>query len=1310
MTLAALVVGMLAATGTLSVLDLMLAPHGPSDVEGASPRPSATLTVGAGGFPTVSEAIRAARPYDIVRVGEGVFSEPIVIDKPITLQGMGPQTVYTNMLTVSADDVTIDGDTFSGIRGSNWDTAGIITRKYNSASVYRLAVKNCIFTDCRQGVFLFGAVSCMIDACKFDNCTRGVTIRGHNTGYYSYAAYDNTVKDCKFYDQKASGLNDGEAIAINGTYDFRTYNNYILDNVMEGNVYGVHIDSSTGNEVKGCTITRSTHEPLSFLNIDGGLTVTGNTLSENAGYVSIKDSYGFSFSSNTVRNNTGDIFLLRCTSFVFNSNTINGSTVILMFSEGGSFSGNTFEMSQKTSFAFWVSGTADYDHAIATDNTVGGLPIYYIYNGHQTSLADKTAGAIMLVGCLDPRVTNCTVLDGDGVAVWYCVNATVSATVSNCLLGISILGSNGFTLENCTVSASDRGEQPLMIGSTGRVLDTVLSSGNSQNDWRIVNGATVDCYNTTFNLSRVDANGQLRVHNYLGVKVWDNGSVDPLPDVQVQVLEGDAPLYATSHFGGTDAPTDADGEVARICLLDRVYYFNIKVTEHSYNLTVWASIDAVWTETRKDLNMSAPRTEAFEAADIRAPGTPTNLIAVDRPLLDAIDISWDANTDDTQVYSVYCDATGEWRLLMNVTAPNASCRMESGLVHNTTYRFKVSAWDEVPLQSPLSTLAGVFHTDGLPPGAPTGLRALSINGTNCTLGWDASPEADLAGYRLYVNATGAGPSGPWTALTPAAGTLETRSWVQGLTSETDYFFRLTAFDEVPLESPGSLVLKVRTLDITAPLAPVLDALSAYTNEPGPDVTGHAEANSTVTVFVNGREAGTGKADMDGAFSIAVTLADGANTVAAWATDNSSNTGPLSPAAETILDMRAPEAPELDELPALTNVPVHTVKGVAEAFSTVTVLNNGEATGTVTTGEDGAFELEVTFTEGNNLISAFATDRAKNAGPRAAAIKVVLDTIAPLAPVLQAPVEYVNDPELTLRGTAEALSKVELLVGGAVVATTSADLNGDFSVTITLTVRRTDLSARATDAATNVGPSSATATVILDTELPVARAGADINDVEEREVVLDASASTDNEGIADYTWTFNLGGTDVKLSGAKANYTFPDPVTLTVTLVVRDLAGNTATDTLDVVIVRKNLPPTLTDDTMTPEKGTTKTDFTFTVTFTDIDRDNGTVYVVIDGQRFGMTADPADTDSTDGRDYTYTTRLGLGPHTYYFEGQDDKDNPAGGESAGPSAQKTTPEVTKPKTVSSNGMGILAIVIVLIVIAAIVAIALSRRGKR
>ena len=76
--------------------------------------------------------------------------------------------------------------------------------------------------------------------------------------------------------------------------------------------------------------------------------------------------------------------------------------------------------------------------------------------------------------------------------------------------------------------------------------------------------------------------------------------------------------------------------------------------------------------------------------------------------------------------------------------------------------------------------------------------------------------------------------------------------------------------------------------------------------------------------------------------------------------------------------------------------------------------------------------------------------------------------------------------LTITGNAEANARVELFNGETSLGTTTANASGAFSIDVTLPADAThNITARATDAAGNVGASSAALTITIDTQAPAA---------------------------------------------------------------------------------------------------------------------------------------------------------------------------------------------------------------------------------
>jgi PKD repeat protein len=106
---------------------------------------------------------------------------------------------------------------------------------------------------------------------------------------------------------------------------------------------------------------------------------------------------------------------------------------------------------------------------------------------------------------------------------------------------------------------------------------------------------------------------------------------------------------------------------------------------------------------------------------------------------------------------------------------------------------------------------------------------------------------------------------------------------------------------------------------------------------------------------------------------------------------------------------------------------------------------------------------------------------------------------------------------------------------------------------------------------NAGLISATyqKSIMLDATKPVANAGQDQTVNVGATVTFDAGGSKDNVGIVSYDWDF---GDETTGAGLTANHTYTSPGTYTVTLTVKDSAGNSATDTITVTVLPSEAPP------------------------------------------------------------------------------------------------------------------------------------------
>jgi exo-beta-1,3-glucanase (GH17 family)/putative ubiquitin-RnfH superfamily antitoxin RatB of RatAB toxin-antitoxin module len=109
------------------------------------------------------------------------------------------------------------------------------------------------------------------------------------------------------------------------------------------------------------------------------------------------------------------------------------------------------------------------------------------------------------------------------------------------------------------------------------------------------------------------------------------------------------------------------------------------------------------------------------------------------------------------------------------------------------------------------------------------------------------------------------------------------------------------------------------------------------------------------------------------------------------------------------------------------------------------------------------------------------------------------------------------------------------------------------------------SSEASNAAQKPKLAITTASAAVDNP-PVANAGADKTATTGSVVTFDASASTDDKGIASYSWDFDVSNGITSESSSKiATKTYTSAATYTVTLTVTDTSGQKSTDTLKVVV-------------------------------------------------------------------------------------------------------------------------------------------------
>jgi len=548
--------------------------------------------------------------------------------------------------------------------------------------------------------------------------------------------------------------------------------------------------------------------------------------------------------------------------------------------------------------------------------------------------------------------------------------------------------------------------------------------------------------------------------------------------------------------------------------------------------------------------------------------------------------------------------------------------------------------DLVPLTASVSAPLGGIDCPPPPP-TVTAPTEGETTGPAPTFAGTALPNATVEVFvdGASIGTTTADAAGDWTlaAPTPLAGgphVVTATQTVAGQVSEPS-----VAVDFV--------------VDATPPPAPAISAPTdgALLDDATPDITGTAEANSTVTVTIDGVVAGTATADAAGTwtFTPSSPLTDGPHTVTATATDAAGNESPPSNAVDFTIDSVAPEAPVITSPAngAVTNDTTPDITGTAEPNSTVTVTIDGVVAGTATADAAGTWTFTPTtpLTEGPHTVTATATDAAGNVSDASAPVTFTVDATPPPAPVIVTPAEgqVTTDTTPDITGAAEPDTTITVTIDGAIAGTTAADGTGNwvFTPTTPLAEGPHTVSATATDAAGNESPTSNLVNFTIDSvapEAPVITSPA--NGAVTNDTTPDITGTAEPNSTVTVTIDGVVAGTATADAAGTWTFTPTTPLTEgphTVTATATDAAGNESDASAPVEFTVDTVAPG-TPVITGPTDGALLTDTTPDITGTA--EPSSTVTVTIDGVVAGTTT----ADAAGSWTFTPSSPLGEGPHT------------------------------------------------------------------
>lgn len=220
-------------------------------------------------------------------------------------------------------------------------------------------------------------------------------------------------------------------------------------------------------------------------------------------------------------------------------------------------------------------------------------------------------------------------------------------------------------------------------------------------------------------------------------------------------------------------------------------YYRIQAFDFSGNGSGW-SAEAVADRTTDTTPPTVPQILTCEAISSSS-----------------IQITWSQSTDGgsgLKLYRVYRDDYGT----TPIKETTDQSYVDSGLIPSTSYVYQVSAVDNANIESAKSAPATAqTRPPAGKPNPPNDLRYTDRTASSITLAWDPpTPNGTtVQNYRIYRHSSMESPLAAGTLVKIEAGTSYT---VTGLTHSTTYYFTVTAFSTLSVESDHSERISVTT--------------------------------------------------------------------------------------------------------------------------------------------------------------------------------------------------------------------------------------------------------------------------------------------------------------------------------------------------------------------------------------------------------------------------------------------------------------------------------------------------------------------
>ncbi|MCK5561245.1 MAG: Ig-like domain-containing protein, partial [Thermoplasmata archaeon] len=135
--------------------------------------------------------------------------------------------------------------------------------------------------------------------------------------------------------------------------------------------------------------------------------------------------------------------------------------------------------------------------------------------------------------------------------------------------------------------------------------------------------------------------------------------------------------------------------------------------------------------------------------------------------------------------------------------------IDSNLTDGVRYYYKLQAWDAIGSSSGFSDVVSNIPIDEVAPAVPRNFTATAISIDTINLSWSPCSDPDLVGYEIYRSTAY---DGSYKKINPNLVNSTTFQDL-GRGSNTTYFYKIKAYDEVPNYSNFSVIISNTTLPI-----------------------------------------------------------------------------------------------------------------------------------------------------------------------------------------------------------------------------------------------------------------------------------------------------------------------------------------------------------------------------------------------------------------------------------------------------------------------------------------------------------------